>query len=175
MDVPDCHRRGGCHGCSGGCYGGWGGCYGGGWGGCSGGYYGGGCYGGYYGGGHYGGGFYQAPARMPPAGGDKAPTPRREGKGGAEEQEGPAPGSIEVKVPADARITVDGAPTQSTSSHRVFVTSPLAPGYNYYFVLRAEVQRNGQTLTQTQRITVLSGQMTPVALDPGAPVVSAGR
>jgi uncharacterized protein (TIGR03000 family) len=112
---------------------------------------------------------------MPGTGGDKAPAPKREGKGGTEESEGPRPGSIEVRVPADARITVDGAPTQSTSSLRHFVTPPLERGYSYYYVLRAEVQRDGKTLTQTQRVTVTAGQTTAVSLDPAAPVVSVSR
>jgi uncharacterized protein (TIGR03000 family) len=73
----------------------------------------------------------------------------------------PTPATIVVTLPADARLTVDGNVTSSTSARRVLVTPALAQG-EYVYVLTAEVVRNGQTIVETQNVTVLPGQTTEV-------------
>jgi uncharacterized protein (TIGR03000 family) len=73
----------------------------------------------------------------------------------------PTPATIVVNLPADARLTVDGNSTTSTSDRRVLVTPALAQG-EYVYVLTAEVVRNGQTIVETQNVTVLPGQTTEV-------------
>jgi uncharacterized protein (TIGR03000 family) len=169
-------RRHGCNG--GGCYGGYGGCYGGGWGGCYGGYggcygggwggcYGGGCNGGY--GGCYGGGYGYpgGPGYGPPPGtrrqGEKIPPPK---KGGEEETSlTPAPATIVVSLPADARLTFDGAATEARSALRTFLSPPLERGQTYYYMLRAETVRNGQTLSTSKRVVVRAGQESRVSLE----------
>jgi uncharacterized protein (TIGR03000 family) len=152
------------HGYNGGCYGGCnGGCYGGGWGGC----YGGGCYGGY--GGCYGGGYGYpgGPAYGPAPGtrrqGEQIPPPK---KGGEEETSlAPAPAIIVVSLPADARLTFDGAATEARSALRTFVSPPLERGQTYYYMVRAETVRNGQTLGTTKRVVVRAGQESRVSLE----------
>lgn len=67
-------------------------------------------------------------------------------------------GRLVVELPADAKLFIDGQPTKTPSATRVFQTPDLQPGETYYYVLRAEVVRNGQTLTQTQRVTMRPGQ-----------------
>jgi uncharacterized protein (TIGR03000 family) len=181
---------GGCYGgggwgggCRGGCYGGgWGGCYGGGGGGCYGG--GGGCYGGgrwAYGGGSWGGGYAYSPysggsyasypsnyQMMPAAGsveyrsGYYAPNTFGNGSG---QLSGPTPATIVVRLPADARLMVDDEPTRSTSDERVFTSPPLQPGQTYYYVLKAEMDRNGEKVTATQNVTVRAGQTSRVTME----------
>jgi uncharacterized protein (TIGR03000 family) len=176
-------RRGGCNG--GGCYGGgYGGCrggYGGGYGGCSGGYaYGGGyggCSGGYaYGGGYggcsgghvYGGGYgcnggrashYFDPA-MQPVQPESVPAPKPAAAA-------PAAGRVTlvVNVPAQAVLTIDGAPTQSVSTQRTFVSPPLEQGYVYHYNLKIDVIRDGQTVSASKRIEVRPGERTEVTLE----------
>jgi uncharacterized protein (TIGR03000 family) len=136
------HRSGGCYG--GGCYGGvsYGGCSGGG---C----YGGGC----YGGGCYGGGVIVSPGMGAPYGEPLKVLPKVDKKP-QDEVRGPAPATILVTLPAAARLTIDGAPTTSTTSTRALVTPALDPDNTYVYTLRAEV--NGQT--QAQEVRVRAGQ-----------------
>lgn len=83
-----------------------------------------------------------------------------------------APARLIVSLPAEARLTVDGSPTTSTSGQRTFVSPPLQPGVDYYYTLRAEVQRDGQTVATTQRVQVRAGQDITVTLDIPAATVA---
>jgi len=174
----------GCSGCSGGgyggCYGGGGyGCsgggYGGGYGGCSGGGYGGGygCHGGYgggyggcsggyssgYSGMSYGSGYQGLPIVQPAAPTQPAPA------NVSPQASDPSRARIVVQLPAEARLTVDDSPTQSTSSVRTFISPPLESGKSYYYTLKAEINRDGQTLTTDRRITVRAGEQSNVKLE----------
>jgi uncharacterized protein (TIGR03000 family) len=159
-------RGGRCHGC---CGGGYGGCCGGGggWGCCGGGY--GGCCGGGGGWGCCGGG-HGAPMMAPPP--PKAPPAKKE----MPEEKGEtsaAPALIVVSLPADAKLTVDGAETTSTSAQRSFVSPPLEPGKEYVYTLKATVVRDGQTLETSKRVSVRPGAEARVQIDfAGAQVVS---
>lgn len=173
----------GCNGCCGGygnCYGGYGGCYGGG---CCGGYYGGyrsghGCHGGYYGGcnggwgyGCCGGGTVPMAAPMTPKGPVPMPEPiTPKAPGGA--ASAPVPATIFVSLPSDAKLTIDGAPTASTSTRRLFVSPPLPPGQDYVYVFSAQVVRDSQPVTVSKRVTVRAGQQSNVQLE--VPAVAVG-
>lgn len=93
---------------------------------------------------------------MPP------PPPKEKPPEGAAQT--PAPAVITVSLPADARLTVDDRPTQSTSSHRVFVSPVLQPGKDYFYTLKAEVVRDGQTQSVDQRVIVRAGRESRVTL-----------
>jgi uncharacterized protein (TIGR03000 family) len=173
-EIPDHHRRGrrGGHGYSG--------CYGGGYGyGCCGGGYGGGygCYGGGYGGcygGGYGGGMSygccgSVVTTTPQTTPEVTPEPSNgdtEKKGDADMEKkgvrGPTPARLLVQLPADARLTIDGEATTSTSAVRVFNTPPLQPGRSYHYDLTAETNRNGVPVRTTQRVQVRAGQQSRV-------------
>ena len=180
---------GGYGGCYGGCYGGGGyGCYGGGYGCCGGGYR----YGGYgYGTMPYAGSYYgYAPESgatyysYSPYGG--APVysggmPADYGYGvradqgyyggqtperlGAPLAGGEAPATIMVRLPGDARLTIDGASTSSTQEMRTFISPPLQPGKEYQYTLRAEVTRDGKKVERTREVTVRAGQQSQVTFD----------
>ena len=77
---------------------------------------------------------------------------------------GRAPASLIVHLPADARLTIDGDPTRSTSGARWFVSPPLEPGMTFHYDLKAEVVRDGKTLTETRRVAVRAGQVSAVTL-----------
>jgi uncharacterized protein (TIGR03000 family) len=166
-DLPACHR-GGCCGCYGGCYGGWGGCHG-----CWGGCYGcGGCWGGCYGcygcygcwgcGGCYGGWGYStyaapvAPAQqMAPAQPETIAPPKREG---AWRMPSPTSARLIVELPKNAKLFVDDQPMKTTSAKRAFRTPTLEPGQAYYYMLRAEVVRDGKSFQQTKKVVVRAGE-----------------
>ncbi len=162
-----------CHGCSG-CQGGWasrsgyGGCHGC-YGGASAGCYGyacngsGGCYGGHAAG-CYGchGAAAHAPAQMiappaPPGGAapEQVPAPKKEDKKSASLSQA----RLIVELPADAKLYVDDRLMQTTSERRVFNSPRLEQGQTYYYILRAEVVRDGQTLSDTKRVLVHAGEV----------------
>jgi uncharacterized protein (TIGR03000 family) len=184
--TPDWHcHRGGCCGCYGGCYGCWGGCYGGCYG-CFGGCYG-GCWGGCYGGwgGCYGcwggysswgccgcmGTYYGAPTypgSIVPSGGMMAPggampgapageqlgEPKKNGKSTM----APSKAKLIVELPADAQLYIDDLPMKNASGTRAFSTPTLDPGQAYYYMVRAEVMRDGKPVSETRRVIVRAGQ-----------------
>jgi uncharacterized protein (TIGR03000 family) len=178
-------RRGGC---GGGCYGG--GCCGGCYGGCYGACYG-GCYGGAYSGGRaygrMGGGYYGAMRYDGGYGPSWYGTPAYYGGpmsygsttypggyaygrpfdgGGYYEASGiDAPATIVVRLPADAKLTIDGSATQSTDSLRTFVSPPLQAGKEYQYTLRAEVTRDGKKVERTREVTVRPGRTSEVNFD----------
>ena len=82
------------------------------------------------------------------------------------------PATIRVTLPADARLTVDGHPTQSTSAERLFLSPPLEPGQDYRYTLKAEFVREGKTLTVRQDVIVRPGRETAVSLDVPAGAVA---
>jgi uncharacterized protein (TIGR03000 family) len=84
-----------------------------------------------------------------------------------------APATITVSVPADAKITIDGAATKSTSTVRVFSTPELPVGSVYYYTITAEVVRDGKTLTASEKIAVEAGTSLNLNLAPSpAPTVA---
>jgi uncharacterized protein (TIGR03000 family) len=86
-----------------------------------------------------------------------------------------SPATIVVSLPADAKLTFDGAPTKSTSANRIFHTPPLEVGVDHHYTLSAEVTRNGRVDTMTQRITVRGGKETRVSFSDAAGTVAAGK
>jgi uncharacterized protein (TIGR03000 family) len=78
---------------------------------------------------------------------------------------GEAPATLVVHLPAEARLTVDGQPTRSTSDRRVFMSPPLTPGKTYHYVLQAQMQRNGETLRASQNVNVRAGRESEVYLE----------
>jgi uncharacterized protein (TIGR03000 family) len=179
--TPACHWRSchGCHGCWGGysgchgCWGGYGACHG-----CYGGSYGGyggwgcngcnGCYGGW---GGYGachgchGGYGYAPAYATPvqpavpAEGpvEKVPAPPKKKTGTDTSAVDRA--QLIVELPIDAKLYIDDNQMKTTAAKRTFNTPPLQPGQAYYYMLRAEVERDGQTISQTTRVIVRAGEV----------------
>jgi uncharacterized protein (TIGR03000 family) len=76
--------------------------------------------------------------------------------------EGSATAKVTVKLPAEAKLTVDGKPCTLTSSVRTFDTPALEPGKSYYYILKAELTRDGQKREETKRVTVSAGKQVTV-------------
>jgi uncharacterized protein (TIGR03000 family) len=79
-----------------------------------------------------------------------------------------SPATVRVTLPADARLTIDGQTTQSTSAQRQFITPPLDAGKRYSYLFRASFVRPGQTITVEQVVFVRAGRETLVSLDAAA-------
>jgi uncharacterized protein (TIGR03000 family) len=155
----DCHGCAGWHGCAGACHGAvYHHCAG-----CAG-----ACHGAvYY---HCAGcagchGMPPAPPKDKPK--DMPPPKDKEKPKGTEEGLLPAPATLVVELPADAKLTIDDAPTTSTSAVRTFVTPDLAPEKDFSYTLKAEIVRDGRTLTLTEKVGVRAGEQTRVSLEAG--------
>jgi uncharacterized protein (TIGR03000 family) len=70
-----------------------------------------------------------------------------------------------VTLPADAKLTIDGRPTVSTSETRVFESPSLTPGKTFYYMLKATVDRGGKTETVTKKVAVRAGEDTQVHIE----------
>jgi uncharacterized protein (TIGR03000 family) len=77
-----------------------------------------------------------------------------------------SPATVVVRLPADARLTIDGTPTRSTGATRTFLSPPLETGAPGQYVLRAEIVRGGRALGVRQRVQVRAGTVSVVRLDP---------
>jgi uncharacterized protein (TIGR03000 family) len=75
------------------------------------------------------------------------------------------PAHITVRLPADARLNVHGVDCPLTSETRTFDTPVLTPGKKYSYLLKAEVVRNGRSISQTQRISFQSGENLQVSFE----------
>jgi uncharacterized protein (TIGR03000 family) len=69
---------------------------------------------------------------------------------------------VSVKLPADARLFVDGQLTDLASENRAFDSTKLEAEKEYFFLVTAEVTRDGQKQAQTQRIVVRAGEKVRV-------------
>jgi uncharacterized protein (TIGR03000 family) len=75
---------------------------------------------------------------------------------------GGSPARVRVKLPADADLFVDGVRVPLTSEVRSFQTPKLEAGRSYYYTLKADVVRDGRTVSASKRVTVEPGKETTV-------------
>jgi uncharacterized protein (TIGR03000 family) len=81
---------------------------------------------------------------------------------------------VTVKLPSDARLFVDNVLCPLTSATRSFDTPALDAGRSYYYTLKAEVVRDGEKHTASQRVVVEAGKQVVVQFK-DLPVQSASR
>jgi uncharacterized protein (TIGR03000 family) len=72
---------------------------------------------------------------------------------------------ISVNVPAEAKIFVNGNPTRSTGISRQYISRGLTGGRQYTYELRAEMEINGQTVSDTQVVQLAAGERRQVAFN----------
>src|SRR5262249_35339719 len=70
-----------------------------------------------------------------------------------------------VSLPADAKLTINGQATKSTSAKRVFESPTLEQGKTYTYTFKATVVRDGQTVSAERKIKLKAGEHTPVSFD----------
>jgi uncharacterized protein (TIGR03000 family) len=82
---------------------------------------------------------------------------------------------ITVRLPADARLFVDDVACPLASDTRTFETPGLKAGQAYSYTFRAEVTRNGQVVSTTQRVRFDAGKAVEVDLRAALGTAVAGR
>jgi uncharacterized protein (TIGR03000 family) len=100
-----------------------------------------------------------APAPAP------APAPKK--------AEAASPAHIIVRLPADAKLSVDGVDCPLTSETRSFDSPALQPGQRYFYTFKAEVLRDGKTRTESKRVIIAAGEKVNVEFN--LPVETASR
>jgi uncharacterized protein (TIGR03000 family) len=81
---------------------------------------------------------------------------------------------INVKLPDDARLYVDGVLCPLSSGERTFDTPALERGKTFHYTLKAEITRSGKTVSETQVVEVEAGKQVAVEFNK-LPVVAASR
>jgi uncharacterized protein (TIGR03000 family) len=100
-------------------------------------------------------------ARQVPAAAPPAPT------GGKQ------PTYLQVYLPADARLVIDGTATTQTGPLRRFASPPLAPGTIYTYTLKATWKDQGKDVVVERLVPVRAGRTAEVDLRPLPDAVAA--
>ncbi len=74
----------------------------------------------------------------------------------------PTPASIEVRVPADAKVWFDGSPTTMTGDSRIFTSPPIEPGKTFHYEVKAQWMKDGKPMEKTLSIQVAAGKRSLV-------------
>lgn len=69
---------------------------------------------------------------------------------------------LNVMVPAEAKVFVNGAATSSTGNERQYISRGLQQGATYSYEVRAEIDRDGRTVSETKQVVVSGGQRANV-------------
>jgi uncharacterized protein (TIGR03000 family) len=79
------------------------------------------------------------------------------------------PVRINLRVPADAEVRIDGSSTTQRGEFRQFVSPPVLPGREYHYEVRASWKDGGRTVERSRRIIVHAGDLVNLDLtQPGA-------
>jgi uncharacterized protein (TIGR03000 family) len=82
----------------------------------------------------------------------------------SDEQE--AKTKVTLHVPANAKVTLAGAETRQTGETRTFITTSLKAGQKWDgYVVRVELERDGQTLTEEKNLAIEGGQSYELSFD----------
>jgi uncharacterized protein (TIGR03000 family) len=71
---------------------------------------------------------------------------------------------VNLRVPSDAKIWIDGSPTKQTGTTRSFESPPVAVGPEYGYQIRIQWNRDGKDVTQTRKVTVHAGDVINLTL-----------
>lgn len=96
------------------------------------------------------------------------------GQGQVAEAEG-SPAKVTVRLPAEAKLYVDGMLAPMSSPTRTFNTPRLAAGQKYFYTLKAELDQDGQKRTETRQVVVEAGKQVEVDFQGMASLVTAQR
>jgi uncharacterized protein (TIGR03000 family) len=66
--------------------------------------------------------------------------------------------NITIELPANATLYVDGRPISGTGATRRFHTPELPIGQAFYYDMKAEVEVDGQTVTEEIQVIVRGGE-----------------
>ena len=69
----------------------------------------------------------------------------------------PMGASLKFKVPADAKLYVDGRLAPGSGPERSFYTPPLAAGQKFFYEVKAELTVGGKTVVEEKKVVVTAG------------------
>lgn len=92
-----------------------------------------------------------APAPMAPPVVEESRTAR------AMSASAPNRATVVVRVPADAKLYAEGRPLNLTGTERSFVSPALPAGQEFGYTFRVEYVRDGETISQSRRVSVRAG------------------
>jgi len=72
-------------------------------------------------------------------------------------------GLLTIWVPYEAKVYINDHETTTTGSRRKYVSYGLKPGLTYKYVIRAEVEREGELVEQTKTVHLAAGEREGVA------------
>lgn len=76
--------------------------------------------------------------------------------------------SLKLHVPADAKVFLSGNESKSTGTTREFVTTQLNDGQSWdNYVVRVELERNGQKISKTEKLSLAAGDSRELTIDMG--------
>lgn len=81
----------------------------------------------------------------------------------AEQQ--PRASGIQMFVPYDAKIVVNGQEMKGRGEVRRFSSEPLVKGVAYNYEVKMEVVRNGERVTKTELVQLQPGKITNIEMD----------
>ena len=70
--------------------------------------------------------------------------------------------TVQIHVPANARVWFDNNPTKQSGTMRLFYTPQLDAGKPFKYSVRVQWDDNGNTMEKTKEIEVRAGQQTDV-------------
>lgn len=118
-------------------------------------------------GGSYGGEIYTTPAApMAPGALTPPPTPVPPAVGTGRstyDYRGADAAYLVVSVPAEAKVFVNDRPTTSTGAERQYVSHGLEQGMHYEYTVRAEMVRDGKTVSETKTVQLTAGNNSSLA------------
>jgi uncharacterized protein (TIGR03000 family) len=77
-----------------------------------------------------------------------------------------------VELPPDAKLFIDDQPMKTLSGTRTFSTPALEQGQSYYYMVKAEVVRDGKPVSMTRRVIVRAGETARANFTELAPPVA---
>jgi uncharacterized protein (TIGR03000 family) len=72
---------------------------------------------------------------------------------------------LNVNVPADAKVFVNGAATTSTGTQRQFISRGLNAGNRYAYEVKVEITKDGETATENKSVTLGPGEQASLAFN----------
>jgi uncharacterized protein (TIGR03000 family) len=83
-------------------------------------------------------------------------------------------GTLTIWVPDGAKVYVNGQLTKSMGNFRQFISYGLKPGYNYNYVVRAELVRDNRVVEESHTVTLTAGGRESLAFNFDKAKVKAG-
>ena len=71
--------------------------------------------------------------------------------------------TLTVSVPAEARVFVNGILTSSVGAQRQYISRGLTNGHRYTYEVRAQLERNGETVEETRSVQLRAGEKSELA------------